>query len=83
MNFIEGEKIYILSDFSKSFADYKTEKYIWITSAKGQYYPDYLQDASILYQPVQEMFGQLVKSSASAEQFWDIQGVAIAANVAQ
>lgn len=60
----------------KSFADYKTEGHLWITLAKGLYYPDYLIDASNLYKPVQEMFGQLVKSSASAEQlFLDIQAL--------
>jgi hypothetical protein len=56
---------------SKSFADYKEEGYLWITLAKGEYYPDYLIDASNLYKPVQEMFGQLMRSSASSEQlFW-------------
>ncbi|MHB8598850.1 MAG: bstEII [Ktedonobacteraceae bacterium] len=61
---------------SKTFADYKAEKYIWITTAKGQYYPEYLPDANLFYQPVQELFGQLVKSSASAEHlFWAIDGI--------
>ncbi len=60
----------------KSFADYKEEGYLWITLAKGEYYPDYLSDASNLYKPVQEMFGQLVRSSASSEQlFLDIQTI--------
>lgn len=58
----------------RSFADYKEDGYLWITLAKGEYYPDYLIDASNLYKPVQEMFGQLVRSSASSEQlFLDIQ----------
>ena len=30
---------------SRSFADYKEEGHLWITLAKGQYYPDYLKDA--------------------------------------
>lgn len=60
----------------KSFAGYKEEGYLWITLAKGEYYPDYLSDASDLYKPVQEMFGQLVRSSASSEQlFLDIQAI--------
>lgn len=58
----------------KSFADYKEDGHLWITLAKGEYYPDYLIDASNLYKPVQEMFGQLMRSSASSEQlFLDIQ----------
>lgn len=58
----------------RSFADYKEEGHLWITLAKGEYYPDYLIDASNLYKPVQEMFGQLMRSSASSEQlFLDIQ----------
>ncbi|HVB60077.1 MAG TPA: hypothetical protein VNE61_02685 [Ktedonobacteraceae bacterium] len=61
---------------SRSFADYKEEGHLWITLAKGQYYPDYLKDACNLYQPVQEMFGQLVQTSASSEQlFLDIQSI--------
>ncbi len=60
----------------RTFADYKEEGYLWITLAKGQYYPDYLKDAIHIYQPVQEMFGQLVQTSASSEQlFLDIQSI--------
>ena len=51
----------------KSFADYKTDRYIWITTAETLYHPDYLQEACNLYKPSQEMFGQLVQSSASSE----------------
>ena len=60
----------------KSFADHKEDGHLWITLAKGEYYPDYLVDASNLYKPVQEMFGQLMRSSASSEQlFLDIQSI--------
>lgn len=60
----------------KSFAVYKEDGHLWITLAKGEYYPDYLIDASKLYKPVQEMFGQLMRSSASSEQlFLDIQSI--------
>lgn len=61
---------------AKFFADYKAEGHLWVTLAKGLYYPDYLEDASNLYKPIQEMFGQLVKTSSSSEQlFLDIQVV--------
>lgn len=54
----------------KSFADYKEEGHLWITLAKGAYYPDYLVDANRLYAPYLEIFGQLVKASASSEQLF-------------
>jgi hypothetical protein len=50
----------------KSFADYKVDGHTWITLASGEYYPDILEDASKLYQPVLEMFGQLLKTSESS-----------------
>ena len=50
----------------KSFADYKADGHIWITLASGEYYPDILEDACRLYQPVLELFGQLLKSSESS-----------------
>jgi hypothetical protein len=53
-----------------SFADYKAEGHLWITLAKGLYYPDYLEDARRLYTPYLETFGQLVQTSASSEQLF-------------
>lgn len=50
-----------------SFADFKAEGHLWITLARGQYYPDYLQEASALYKPYLEIFGRLVETSASSE----------------
>jgi hypothetical protein len=50
----------------KSFADYKSEGHHWITLASGEYYPDILPDACLLYQPVLEWFGQLLKTSESS-----------------
>lgn len=50
-----------------SFADYKAEGHTWITLATGEYYPDILADACKLYQPVLELFGQILKTSASSE----------------
>jgi len=54
----------------KSFADYKEEGHLWITLAKGLYYPDYLEDATKLYTPYLEVFGQLVRTSVSSEQLF-------------
>jgi hypothetical protein len=60
----------------KTFADYKDEGYLWITLAPGQYYPDYLNDASNYFEPILVMFGQLVASSHSSSQlFTRISGV--------
>ena len=51
----------------KIFSDYKEEGANWITLATGEFYPDILVDACGLYQPVLELFGQLLKSSESSE----------------
>jgi hypothetical protein len=59
-----------MKSISKSFADYKEEGSLWITLAKGLYYPDYLEDATKLYTPYLEIFGQLVKTSSSSEQLF-------------
>jgi len=56
----------------RSFADYKEEGHLWITLARGAYYPDYLVDAEKLYTPYLEIFGQLVKASASSEQLFQM-----------
>jgi hypothetical protein len=53
-----------------SFADYKAEGHLWITLAKGVYYPDYLQDACRLYTPYLEAFGQLIQTSESSERLF-------------
>jgi hypothetical protein len=50
----------------KFFADYKVDGHTWITLASGEYYPDILEDACKLYQPVLEMFEQLLKTSESS-----------------
>lgn len=55
-----------MGTLSDSFADYKTQAHKWITLATGEHYPDILEDACKLYQPVLEMFGQLVKTSESS-----------------
>ncbi len=56
-----------MAELLDSFADYKAEGHTWITLATGEYYPDILEDACKLYQPVLELFGQILKSSASSE----------------
>lgn len=55
-----------MSGTTKSFADYKQEGHNWITLASGEYYPDILQNACQLYEPVLVLFGQLLKSSESS-----------------
>lgn len=38
-----------------SFADYKQDNHTWITLATGEFYPDILGNACLLYTPVLEM----------------------------
>ncbi|MBX2998256.1 MAG: hypothetical protein KF893_07050 [Caldilineaceae bacterium] len=52
------------------FADYKKDAHHWITLATGDYYPDILVDACLLYAPVLQMFGQLVRTSESSERLF-------------
>jgi len=54
----------------KKFSDYKEDGANWITLATGEYYPDILIDACNLYQPVLELFGQLLKQSESSERLF-------------
>lgn len=49
-----------------SFADYKPDAHNWITLMTGEYYPDILQEACQLYEPVLVMFGQLLRTSESS-----------------
>jgi hypothetical protein len=56
------------SQRAKRFADYKPEASLWITLATGDYYPDILQNARNLYSPVIELFGQILKQSASSQE---------------
>lgn len=51
---------------AKKFADYKHQAHDWITLATGDYYPDILYDACILYAPVLTLFGKMVKTSESS-----------------
>lgn len=54
------------------FASYKPEGHNWITLASGEFYPDILQDACLLYEPVLVMFGQLLKSSESSTRLFTL-----------
>ena len=54
-------------DLPTSFAQYKKDAHNWITLATGEFYPDILIDACLLYAPVLEMFGRLVRTSESSE----------------
>jgi hypothetical protein len=54
----------------KKFSDYKKDGGNWITLATGELYPDILVDACKLYQPVLEIFGQLLKTSESSERLF-------------
>lgn len=54
-----------MSSQIKSFTDYQQDAHNWITLVSGEYYPDILQSACQLYEPVLILFGQLVKSSES------------------
>lgn len=60
----------------KSFGDYKSEKYKWITATQTSFYPDYLIHATTLYKPVMEKFGELLQSSSTSEDlFWKIEAI--------
>src|SRR5205823_1067083 len=53
-----------------TFADYKKDAHNWITLATGEFYPDILVDACLLYTPVLELFGRLVRTSESSERLF-------------
>jgi hypothetical protein len=48
------------------FSDYKAEGHNWITLATGDFYPDILEDAVALYEPVLVMFKKLLLTSESS-----------------
>lgn len=50
----------------RSFADYRHDAADWITTASGDFYPDVIEPASNLYEPVLIKFGQLIDMSASS-----------------
>lgn len=58
------------TDLPTMFGDYKKDGHNWITLATGEFYPDILVDACLLYTPVLEMFGRLVRTSESSERLF-------------
>lgn len=50
----------------RAFADYRVDAENWITLATGDFYPDILEDACLLYEPVLRLFDQLLRSSESS-----------------
>lgn len=50
----------------RAFADYLADAENWITLATGDFYPDILEDACLLYEPVLRLFDQLLRSSESS-----------------
>lgn len=48
------------------FRDYKAEGHNWITLATGEFYPDILEDAVTLYEPVLVTFKKLLQTSESS-----------------
>ncbi len=57
-------------DMRTTFAHYKADAHNWITLASGEFYPDILVDACLLYTPVLEIFGRLVRTSESSERLF-------------
>jgi hypothetical protein len=63
-----------MSEMPATFADYRKDAHNWITLAGGEFYPDILVDAALLYTPVLQIFGQLLRTSESSERlFFQIQ----------
>jgi len=49
-----------------TFLDYKDDGHNWITLSTGEFYPDILEDATALYEPVLRAFKRLLLSSESS-----------------
>ena len=56
----------------KPFSSYKSDGANWITLATGEYYPDILKDACVLYAPVIELFGFLLKQSGDSKELFTL-----------
>jgi hypothetical protein len=52
------------------FADYKIDGFNWITLSTGEFYPDILIDACLLYEPILVLFGALLKTSESSSRLF-------------
>lgn len=51
---------------STSFSQYKADGHNWVTLASGEFYPDILEDAVVLYEPVLVTFKKLLLTSESS-----------------
>jgi hypothetical protein len=51
----------------ETFRDFQADAHNWITLATGEFYPDILEDAVTLYEPVLVTFKKLLQSSESSE----------------
>lgn len=51
----------------KNFGDYKSSAVEWITVLKTEFFPDYLDEAKVLYGPVLEKFKDLVSSAKNSQ----------------
>ena len=51
---------------AKQFRDYKPDAATWITLSTGEYYPDILKHACLLYSPVLTLFGEFLESASSS-----------------
>ena len=54
------------SGIGATFADFEKDAHSWITLATGEFYPDILVDACLLYEPVLQWFGRILRSSESS-----------------
>lgn len=61
---------YIFMKKEQKFSDYKVNAEAWITLATGDYYPDILDDACRLYEPVLIEFSRILKESHSSKYFF-------------
>ncbi|MDQ2806488.1 MAG: bstEII [Chloroflexota bacterium] len=55
-----------IAEMPTTFADYRKDAHNWITLSTGEFYPDILVDAALLYTPVLQLFGQLLRTSESS-----------------
>ncbi len=51
----------------KTIGDFKEDRAKWVTIVEGEFYPDLLSTATVLYWPVLERFGKLLKSSQTSQ----------------
>ena len=62
-----GWRQFKVLESGQNFTDFQKTAAQWITFASGEFYPDILQQARELYQPVQVLFGQTLERSDTSE----------------